>query len=91
MALESDLDWTSVKFVFYDTGSNAKNNLCTLLKFIDQRFVYFIIMYIYKLYLYLLCVLTNTYLIIFFLFGLVKNVWANRTLMRINSVFILSH
>lgn len=40
MALESDLDWTSVKFVFYDTGCNAKTNLCTLLKFIDQRLVY---------------------------------------------------
>lgn len=39
MAVESDLDWTSVKFVFYDTGSNAKINLCTLLKFIDQRSV----------------------------------------------------
>ncbi|VVC25973.1 Hypothetical protein CINCED_3A011321 [Cinara cedri] len=36
MALESDLDWTSVKFVFYDTGCNVKANLCTLLKFIDQ-------------------------------------------------------
>lgn len=42
MTLESDLDWASVKFVFYDTGSNAKNNLYTLLKFIDQRFVNFI-------------------------------------------------
>lgn len=40
MASKTDLDWTSVKFVFYDTGSNAKANLYTLLKFIDQRFVY---------------------------------------------------
>lgn len=40
MASKTDLDWTSVKFVFYDTGSNAKINLCTLLKFIDQRFVF---------------------------------------------------
>ena len=40
MASKTDLDWTSVKFVFYDTGSNAKVNLYTLLKFIDQRFVY---------------------------------------------------
>lgn len=39
MASKTDLDWTSVKFVFYDTGSNAKVNLYTLLKFIDQRFV----------------------------------------------------
>lgn len=39
MTIESDLDWASVKFVFYDTGSNAKSNLYTLLKFIDQRFV----------------------------------------------------
>lgn len=44
MASESDLDWTSVKFVFYDTGSNAKINLYTLLKFIDQRFVYLIVL-----------------------------------------------
>ncbi|XP_026807089.1 E3 ubiquitin-protein ligase UBR4 isoform X1 [Rhopalosiphum maidis] len=36
MASKADLDWTSVKFVFYDTGSNAKVNLYTLLKFIDQ-------------------------------------------------------
>jgi len=40
MASKIDLDWASVKFVFYDTGSNAKLNLYTLLKFIDQRFVY---------------------------------------------------
>lgn len=40
----SGLDWTSVKFVFYDVGSNQKNNLYTLLKFIDQRFVYVIIL-----------------------------------------------
>lgn len=45
MTLESDLDWSSVKFVFYDTGSNAKNNLCILLKFIEQRFVCFILFY----------------------------------------------
>lgn len=47
---EIDLDWASVKFVFYDTGSNAKNNLCTLLKFIDQRFVlYFMLNYLFIL------------------------------------------
>lgn len=42
MAVDNDLDWLSVKFLFYDTGSNAKNNLDTLLKFIDQRFVCFV-------------------------------------------------
>lgn len=42
----SGLDWTSVKFVFYDVGSNQKNNLYTLLKFIDQRFVYLILIYL---------------------------------------------
>lgn len=45
MTDESDLDWPSVKFVFYDTGSNAKNNLCILLKFIEQRFVCFVLFY----------------------------------------------
>lgn len=44
MALESDLDWSSVKFVIYDTGTNGKNNLNTLLKFIVQRFVYFMLL-----------------------------------------------
>jgi len=43
MASKTDLDWASVKFVFYDTGSHAKVNLYTLLKFIDQRFVHNII------------------------------------------------
>lgn len=35
-----NLEWSSVKFLFYVTGTNAKINLCTLLKFIEQKLVY---------------------------------------------------
>lgn len=70
MAAETDLDWASVKFVIFDTGSNVKNNLSTLLKFIEQRFVlYFMLSVIYLLFLFVVVLkyYVNTYQYIYFL------------------------
>ncbi|XP_050533339.1 E3 ubiquitin-protein ligase UBR4 [Daktulosphaira vitifoliae] len=37
MNFHIELDWTSIKFLFYDSGSNTKSNLTCLLKFLFQN------------------------------------------------------